>query len=65
MANNHNINKIVAWHAVVDVDSRKVVENRHLAIRSADEDDGNGEDVLFPYAAQTWWRREPVVKNGA
>lgn len=54
---------VVAWHDVVDVDSRKVVENRHLPVREAAADNDGGGDAVFPYAAQTWWRRELGVKD--
>jgi hypothetical protein len=71
--------KVVAWHGVVDVDGRKVLENRYLGVRT--EPGGAGQrgkaqgigraignweeedGYVFPYAAQRWWRREIVVKE--
>lgn len=52
--------RLLSWHGVVDVDSRKVVENCHLAMRT------EGDDLIpFPYGAQTWWRKELGVKGEA
>jgi hypothetical protein len=56
---------VVTWHGVVDVDSRKVLENRYLGTRRMETRPGarEEEEVLFPYAAQTWWRKEMVVEQ--
>ncbi|ETN46844.1 uncharacterized protein HMPREF1541_01033 [Cyphellophora europaea CBS 101466] len=53
--------KVVSWHSIVDVDSRKVVENALLPNREAPTS-GKDADYIFPYAAQGWWRRELVSK---
>ena len=56
----------VTYHAVVDVDSRKVLENRYLGTRIVSREDAKKsweqeqEETMFAYAAQTWWRREMV-----